>query len=152
MQVRVLPGSQPCRNVRRLVCDTGAAGWGETEKEEQNNEYHIFLVFFCDSLSLYPTPPPHPCHTQAIPHCDTAVTPAGLEPAIPGSVGRCLIHWATGPVEHRNLRQVCFYTRKPATKSLYFAQGSPKPRLRWSGLQATVQMYKALCTWVGCAC
>ena len=25
------------------------------------------------------------------------VTPAGLEPAIPGSVGRCLIHWATGP-------------------------------------------------------
>ena len=22
---------------------------------------------------------------------------AGLEPAIPGSVGRCLIHWATGP-------------------------------------------------------
>ena len=27
-----------------------------------------------------------------------AMTPAGLEPAIPGSVGRCLIHWATGPV------------------------------------------------------
>jgi hypothetical protein len=25
------------------------------------------------------------------------LTPAGLEPAIPGSVGRCLIHWATGP-------------------------------------------------------
>ena len=25
------------------------------------------------------------------------VNPAGLEPAIPGSVGRCLIHWATGP-------------------------------------------------------
>ena len=22
------------------------------------------------------------------------LTPAGLEPAIPGSVGRCLIHWA----------------------------------------------------------
>ena len=29
------------------------------------------------------------------------VTPAGLEPAIPGSVGRCLIHWATGPVATR---------------------------------------------------
>ena len=29
------------------------------------------------------------------------VTPVGLEPTIPGSVGRCLIHWATGPlVEH----------------------------------------------------
>ena len=26
------------------------------------------------------------------------MTRAGLEPAIPGSVGRCLIHWATGPV------------------------------------------------------
>ena len=26
------------------------------------------------------------------------LTPAGLEPAIPGSVGRCLIHWATGPL------------------------------------------------------
>ena len=25
------------------------------------------------------------------------MTPAGLEPAIPGSVGRCLIHWAMGP-------------------------------------------------------
>ena len=25
------------------------------------------------------------------------MNPAGLEPAIPGSVGRCLIHWATGP-------------------------------------------------------
>ena len=27
------------------------------------------------------------------------MTPAGLEPAIPGSVGRCHIHWATGPDE-----------------------------------------------------
>ena len=26
------------------------------------------------------------------------MTPVGLEPTIPGSVGRCLIHWATGPV------------------------------------------------------
>ena len=25
------------------------------------------------------------------------MTPAGLDPTIPGSVGRCLIHWATGP-------------------------------------------------------
>ena len=25
------------------------------------------------------------------------MTPVGLEPTIPGSVGRCLIHWATGP-------------------------------------------------------
>ena len=26
------------------------------------------------------------------------MTPVGLEPTIPGSVGRCLIHWATGPL------------------------------------------------------
>ena len=26
------------------------------------------------------------------------MTLAGLQPAIPGSVGRCLIHWATGPL------------------------------------------------------
>ena len=31
------------------------------------------------------------------------MTPAGLEPAIPGSVGRCLIHWATGPVDNCQL-------------------------------------------------
>ena len=31
-----------------------------------------------------------------------SLTPAGLEPAIPGSVGRCLIHWATGRLQqHR---------------------------------------------------
>ena len=36
------------------------------------------------------------------------MTPAGLEPAIPGSVGRCLIHWATGPVLlHAWLTHVC---------------------------------------------
>ena len=29
------------------------------------------------------------------------MTPVGLEPTIPGSVGRCLIHWATGPVSAR---------------------------------------------------
>ena len=29
------------------------------------------------------------------------MTTAGLEPAIPGSVGRCLIHWATGPLKLR---------------------------------------------------
>ena len=28
---------------------------------------------------------------------ESKMTPAGLEPAIPGSVGQCLIHWATGP-------------------------------------------------------
>ena len=36
------------------------------------------------------------------------MTPAGLEPAIPGSVGRCLIHWATGPLLSVVLRGVVF--------------------------------------------
>lgn len=39
------------------------------------------------------------------------MTPAGLEPAIPGSVGRCLIHWATGPL----MRSAC---RPPDTQGL----------------------------------
>ena len=29
---------------------------------------------------------------------EECLTPVGLEPTIPGSVGRCLIHWATGPL------------------------------------------------------
>ena len=41
------------------------------------------------------------------------MTPAGLEPAIPGSVGRCLIHWATGPLvickAHWCVAQACAF-------------------------------------------
>jgi hypothetical protein len=38
------------------------------------------------------------CRSARCMACRTMqMTPAGLEPAIPGSVGRCLIHWATGP-------------------------------------------------------
>ena len=33
------------------------------------------------------------------------MTLAGLEPAIPGSVGRCLIHWATRPSEMTTLEK-----------------------------------------------
>ena len=40
----------------------------------------------------------HGENTTVLEEC---LTPVGLEPTIPGSVGRCLIHWATGPlVEH----------------------------------------------------
>ena len=42
-----------------------------------------------------------PKKTLAIRSALKAMTPAGLEPAIPGSVGRCLIHWATGPCDIR---------------------------------------------------
>ena len=38
------------------------------------------------------------------------MTPAGLEPAIPGSVGRCLIHWATGP--YASLAPFFFYSKR----------------------------------------
>jgi hypothetical protein len=31
-------------------------------------------------------------------HANEKITPAGLEPAIPGSVGGRLIHWAAGPI------------------------------------------------------
>ena len=34
------------------------------------------------------------------------MTSAGLEPAIPGSVGRCLIHWATRPVVDLRARRL----------------------------------------------
>ena len=51
---------------------------------------------------------PHLCvthiHVLYVPRTCTpmehrnAMTPVGLEPTIPRSVGRCLIHWATGPL------------------------------------------------------
>ena len=40
-------------------------------------------------------------HRGARNSCLTELTPVGLEPTIPGSAGRCLIHWATGPCELR---------------------------------------------------
>ena len=53
---------------------------------------------FCNHLvqpscGHFPQTPKH-CHG----YYRKQMTPAGLEPAIPGSAGRCLIHWATGPV------------------------------------------------------
>jgi hypothetical protein len=61
------------------------------------------------------------------------MTPAGLEPAIPGSVGRCLIHWATGPSEgpiqiYRNTTAaemlLIKYTRKLYTHQTARAEAS----------------------------
>ena len=53
-----------------------------------------FLVAFVHSVG---TPPrdSNPCRSTSFTF-KTEMTPAGLEPAIPGSVGRCLIYWATG--------------------------------------------------------
>ena len=56
------------------------------------------------------------------------MTPAGLEPAIPGSVGRCLIHWATGPAamhrdwRHGNMRRLVGGESKATT-----VLGLPQP-------------------------
>ena len=41
----------------------------------------------------------HGENTTVLEECPT---PVGLEPTIPGSVGRCLIHWATGPLSVRH--------------------------------------------------
>lgn len=61
------------------------------------------------------------------------MTPVGLEPTIPGSVGQCLIHWATGPssflttLQSKNLLTYYFLiscsscTSIPAAISLYLS-------------------------------
>ena len=46
------------------------------------------------------------CRDAAYARCK--MNPVGLEPTIPGSVGRCLIHWATGPVLDRSRKHVIF--------------------------------------------
>ena len=38
-----------------------------------------------------------PTTRKCKPRHQATMTPAGLEPAIPGPVGRCIIHWALGP-------------------------------------------------------
>ena len=49
-----------------------------------------------------------------------AMTPAGLEPAIPSSVGRCLIHWATGPAENSHLETFGQWQANHSTKACFF--------------------------------
>ena len=44
-----------------------------------------------------------------------AMTPVGLEPTIPGSVGRCLIHWATGPSSENLNANFLTHIRRCAT-------------------------------------
>ena len=57
------------------------------------------------------------------------MTPAGLEPAIPGSVGRCLIHWATGPLDGASeVRKCGSFERKSCFKNKR-AQTRPDTRV-----------------------
>ena len=56
--------------------------WAMATKEK-------FLFFFISYIS---------CLQSFLAYSVVEVTSAGLEPAIPGSVGRCLIHWATRPL------------------------------------------------------
>ena len=46
------------------------------------------------------------------------MTPAGLEPAIPGSVGRCLIHLATGPLVMVSLQLAHVHSQRQQTTTI----------------------------------
>ena len=69
------------------------------------------------------------------------MTPAGLEPAIPGSVGRCLIHWATGPIGCQQYRTTfSIYSQAPAgagkpEHSLSHPAAPRRPQAERSGSQ-----------------
>ena len=70
------------------------------------------------------------------------VTPVGLEPAIPGSVGRCLIHWSTGPcffAKHYsvgNEHSVCFSLPGILFKFFFHAIHSCARHARFEKLRA----------------
>ena len=78
----------------------------------------------------------------------TALTPVGLEPTIPGSVGRCLIHWATGPPKQvgsagtrrtANHNQSARSANDSVGRSLATAaQGSPATVLTPVGLEPAI--------------
>ena len=67
------------------------------------------------------------------------MTPAGLEPAIPGSVGRCLIHWATGPVVHPKPRDRLWQTKQNAEEYGRVSEGQPKS-MHIDGMNAHVNL------------
>ena len=79
---------------------------------------------------------------------ELSVTPVGLEPIIPGSVGRCLIHWATGPPEQVGSsvtgriaggRQIAHSTNDSVGRSLATTgEGSPATALTPVGLEPTI--------------
>ena len=77
-------------------------------------------------LGILSAPLSHPFRVRwraALVTCDgiskhhVNMTPAGLEPAIPGSVGRCLIHWATGPLALR-IRRDLFPNARTEARSI----------------------------------
>ena len=58
-------------------------------------DYSLLCVNYTMLCGLYGMPAIFAFITNG---CLAQMTPAGLEPAIPCSVGRCLINWATGPL------------------------------------------------------
>ena len=61
-------------------------------------EGHGNLQGIVSSTLVFPSPDHRSIYSiQCEGGVTSKMTPAGLEPAIPGSVGRCLIHWATRP-------------------------------------------------------
>ena len=51
------------------------------------------------------------------------MTPVGLEPTIPGSAGRCLIYWATGPLGVTEVEKVITMAQDSGWKPGVAARG-----------------------------
>ena len=87
----------------------------------------VGALSLCLAVSVYLPSCQSVCLTHAL-ATQRKMTPAGLEPAIPGSVGRCLIHWATGPAamhrdwRHGNMRRLVGGESKATT-----VLGLPQP-------------------------
>ena len=67
--------------------------------------HHFSSCHSTCSLSAVAQQKLHPVRTESWGQSAKVIL-VGLEPTIPGSVGRCLIHWATGPVLDRSRKHV----------------------------------------------
>ena len=75
------------------------------------------------------------------------MTSAGLQPAIPGSVGRCLIHWATRPSDPCLEAGTCTIDSAPAQLHLLPRQAAIKSSsyaaMRQPGVEPGAQAWEA---------
>ena len=77
-----------CSKDSRAESNHGCAGYG-TRNGVCGTSSSLVVMYHIET--------PHTKETQPPPVALPLMTSAGLEPAIPGYVGRCLIHWATTP-------------------------------------------------------
>ena len=94
---------------RGVILDRVMAHHGQYSSTLRSSQVLSPMILLVDGrlalqhfVAITKRPLPSPRNSQ-LRHCAVDVlakslTPARLEPAIPGSVGRCLIHWATGPI------------------------------------------------------